>query len=198
VFGVPLPAQVDDATPPVPSMTYGTHKRMAELALADAVRRGELDAIALRLPGVVARPGPSAGFKSAFLNELFWSMQRGERLVLPVSPGATSWLMSVRRCAANLVQALGIPVAAPVVTLPALRVRIDELVASIASRVGSDRLLIDYAPEPALEAQFGAYPPLLTPAADSLGFRHDGDLAALVAGVFSHLADKEPAIEACE
>jgi nucleoside-diphosphate-sugar epimerase len=31
-----------------------------------------------------------------------------------------------------------------------------------------------------LEANFGRYPPLLTPAADAAGFRHDGDLPTLV------------------
>jgi len=183
VFGVPLPEQVDDATPPLPSMTYGTHKRMAELALADGVRRGDLNAIALRLPGIVARPGSSAGFRSAFLNDLFWSMQSGKRLALPVSPGATSWLMSARRCAANLVHALEIGVAEPVVTLPALHVRIEALVAAVARRVGGDAHLIDYAPDAALEAQFGAYPPLITPAAERLGFRHDGDMDSLVTAV---------------
>lgn len=198
VFGVPLPAQVDDATPALPSMTYGTHKRMAELALADGVRRGTLNAIALRLPGIVARPGPSAGFKSAFLNDLFWAMQDGMRLTVPVSPTATNWLMSVRQCAANLVHALALPAAEPVVTLPALRVRIDALVAAIAHRVGGDANLIDYAPEPELEAQFGAYPPLITTAADKLGFRHDGDLESLVTAALSPLDDKEPAVEVCQ
>jgi len=195
---VPLPAQVDDATAALPTMTYGTHKRMAELALADGVRRQELNAIALRLPGVVARPGPSGGFKSAFLNDVFWSMRDGKRFTMPVSPSATSWLMSARRCAANLVHALGIAVAEPVLTLPALRVRIDALVETIARLVGGDAGLIDYASEPALEAQFGAYPPLTAPLAERLGFRHDGHLEALVAAALSSIDDKEPAIEACE
>jgi hypothetical protein len=45
--------------------------------------------------------------------------------------------------------------------------------------------MISYDPDPALEAQFGNYPPLATPRADRLGFRHDGDLATLVHNVWS-------------
>ena len=38
---------------------------------------------------------------------------------------------------------------------------------------------------PALEAAFGNQPPLMTAAADALGFAHDGDLSALVASALA-------------
>ena len=44
-------------SPTRPTSTYGAHKRMAEIALADHSRRGGLSGIALRLPGLVARHG---------------------------------------------------------------------------------------------------------------------------------------------
>ena len=40
----------------------------------------------------------------------------------------------------------------------------------------------------ALEAAFGAHPPLATPAADRAGFVHDGDAATLVANALSVIA----------
>jgi len=43
------------------------------------------------------------------------------------------------------------------------------------------RQLVSWEPNERLQAQFGSYPTLLTPIADRLGFRHDGDAAALVA-----------------
>jgi hypothetical protein len=39
---------------------------------------------------------------------------------------------------------------------------------------------VSFTSNPELEANFGRYPPLLTPAAEMAGFRHDGDLSALV------------------
>lgn len=94
--------------------------------------------------------------------------------------------MSRAACVENLLHAARLPseVLGPrrAFTLPALRVSMGELVIALAQRLGADRLeLVSYAPDPALEAQFGAYPPLSTALADSLGFRHDGDLTSLIA-----------------
>ena len=181
VFGAPLPDKVDDATPLTPAMTYGAHKAMVETALADATRRGDIEGIALRLPGVVARPSTSSGLKSAFLSDLFWAIRDGRPLTLPVGPEATVWIMSAARTAANLVHALDVP-SGPALTLPALRTTIADLVEAVA---GGRRPAVSYDRDPVLEAQFGNYPPLATPRGDSLGFRHDGDLATLVQNVWS-------------
>ena len=40
VFGTPLPARIDDATAPEPTLSYGTHKRACELLIDDCTRRG--------------------------------------------------------------------------------------------------------------------------------------------------------------
>ena len=55
VYGVPLPARIDDTTVPAPSLAYGTQKRTSELLIDDATRRGDVDGRSLRLPGVVVR-----------------------------------------------------------------------------------------------------------------------------------------------
>ena len=47
--------------------------------------------------------------------------------------------------------------------------------------------LVSFEPDVALESAFGAFPPLLTPAAESAGFRRDGDLAGLVASALRTL-----------
>jgi len=181
VFGAPLPDRIDDATPVGPAMTYGAHKAMVETALADAVRRGDIHGIALRLPGIVARPSTSSGLKSAFMSDLIWAARDGSLYVAPVGPDATIWLMSVDRAAANLVHALDCP-SGPAINLPALRASVADLVAAVA---GGRPSAITYRPDPDLEAQFGRYPPLATPLADGLGFRHDGDLAGLVQSIWS-------------
>lgn len=184
VLGDPLPAQVDDDTPLAPRMIYGAHKAMMEIALATAHRRGEIDAVSARLPAVVARPRGPSGMKSAFISDVFHALVGGETMVCPVSADATIWVQSLSCCADNLVHGLTLESGAMpesrVVTLPALRVRIGDLVDEIAGQCGASPSLIRYQPDPAIEAAFGTQPPLATPAADRAGFAHDGSLGTLV------------------
>ncbi len=110
----------------------------------------------------------------------------GDTFVCPVSPASRSWMMSRARCVENLLHAARAPTEAfglqRAFTLPALNISIADLVAALVERFGADRAgLISYAPDAALEAQFGAYPPLTTAMADRLGFRHDGDVRSLIA-----------------
>lgn len=183
VFGGALPSAVDDATVPAPSSVYGTHKRMVELAFADAVRRRALGGMVLRLPGIVARPAGAGGFGSAFLSDIFHAARAGTPYPVPVARDATSWLMSARTCAANLAEAaLGAADAQDAVTLPALRVAIGDLVDALAGF--GDVRGMTFAEDAAIRRTFGSYPPLATPRAEALGFRHDGTLAGLVEAVF--------------
>jgi D-erythronate 2-dehydrogenase len=184
VYGSALPPQIDDATPAAPDSTYGTHKRMVELAFADMVRQGELSGLALRLPGIVARPAAAGAFGSSFLSEVFHAARHGSPLVLPVSPEATTWLMSVRRCAGNLVDAaLADSSCAEAVTLPAVRARMSDLLAALARHGNVSR--VSYRPDPALERVFGAWPPLTAARARAFGFGADKDLPELVAAALA-------------
>ena len=75
-----------------------------------------------------------------------------------------------------------------VVTLPALRVTMAALADEIARQCGVSTDLVDYAPDASLEAAFGAHPSLSTPAAERVGFAHDGDLATLVESALATIA----------
>ena len=195
-MGSVFPSAVDDDTPPRPTLTYGAHKLMAETALTDWSRRGKLDAIALRLPGIVARPRQAGGFGSGFWSEVFHAYLLGEAYAAPVGPQAAAWLMSVRACVDNLMHATELPAASlgatRAFTLPALHVRMADLLAEIVARTGAPADLVSYAPNPDVEAQFGRYPPLVTPGADALGFRHDAGLAGLVGSVLDDLSPTIP------
>lgn len=193
VFGDPLPAQgVDDDTPLAPRMIYGGHKAMMELAVSMMHHRGEIEGISVRLPGILARPKGPSGMKSAFMSDLFHALRAGEEFVCPVSAGATIWAQSVSRCADNLVHALemdaGLMPVTRVVTLPAQRIAMGDLADEIARQCGVSVDLVSYRPDAALEAGFGAQPPLSTPAADRAGFAHDGDPAKLVANALAVIA----------
>lgn len=188
VFGSALPAQVDDATPLAPDTTYGAHKRAIELVFADMVRHGELTGVALRLPGVVARHVAAGAFGSSFLSEVFHAVRQGSPLALPVSPDATTWLMSARLCAENLVQAaLAGNSSVEAVTLPAVRVRMSELVTALAAHGDVSRL--SYRPDRAIERVFGAWPPLSATRAEALGFRADRGVEELVATALAELGE---------
>lgn len=193
VFGDPLPAQgVDDQTPLAPRMVYGGHKAMMEVAVAMMHHRGEIEGVSVRLPGILARPKGPSGMKSAFMSDLFHALRAGEPFTCPVSADATIWAQSVSRCADNLLHAIDMDAslmpATRVVTLPAQRITMGDLAAEIARQCGTSADLVSYRPDAALEAAFGAHPPLSTPAADRAGFAHDGDVARLVANALAVIA----------
>jgi D-erythronate 2-dehydrogenase len=62
------------------------------------------------------------------------------------------------------------------------------LATEISGQTGVSTDLVRYAPDAALEAAFGAQPPLATPAASMCGFAHDGDPATLVANALDVIA----------
>jgi D-erythronate 2-dehydrogenase len=185
VLGSPLPALVDDTTPLHPTLSYGAHKLIGEILIEDFNRRGWINGRSIRLPGIVARPPQRTGQLSAFLSDIIRDLAAGLSYACPVSADSTTWLMSTDCVVDNLIHAATMSSdacrATRVWTLPALRASMTQLVAAIAGVYGSEVLgRVTYGSNPALEANFGRYPPLTTPAAEAAGFAHDGDLAALV------------------
>jgi len=91
-----------------------------------------------------------------------------------VSADSTTWLMSVHCIVDNLLHAGTLSSEAckdvRVWTLPALCPSMTELVDAVAEVYGHDvRERVSYGSNPKLEANFGRYPPLFTPAADAAG-----------------------------
>lgn len=183
VYGDPLPAVVDEDSPAAPAMSYGAQKLACEILVADAARRGWVEACSLRLPGVVARPGDGAGLISAFMSQLFWNLRACQPITLPVSRDGTAWWISVGACVDNLLHAASFDTATlgprRVVQMPALRLTMHEVVSAAAALFGADAALVTYEPQPMVQRLFASFPPLATPRAEKLGFRHDGDAGAL-------------------
>ena len=184
VFGSPMPELVDDDTPTRPVMTYGAQKLMGEIAVADFTRRGWCDGISLRLPGVLARPPARTGQLSAFLSDLMRDPAAGRSVVCPMSPEATTWSSSTANIIDNLLHAAAVdPSRLPThraLTLPTLRFSMAGLLDALEAVHGPHvREHVTFAPEARIEALFGRFPNLRTPAADAAGFRHDGDLTTL-------------------
>jgi nucleoside-diphosphate-sugar epimerase len=132
--------------------------------------------------------------KSAFMSDLFHALRAGEPFICPVSEDATIWAQSVKQCADNLAHALTMDAAlmpvTRVVTLPAQRITMGSLAAEVARQCGVSPELVSYQPDAALEAAFGANPPLATPAAEHAGFAHDGSVDKLVANALAVIAQQ--------
>ena len=191
VFGTPMGDRpITDDTYPQPTMSYGAQKLLLEIAISDMSRRGWLDGVSLRLPGIVARRPQPTGHISAFMSTIFHALRERRTFECPIERTGTCWFMSVRTCVDNITHALDLPsqslLQARAFNLPALRLSIAELVAAIGAHLGEDvSHLVKYLPVDNVQAQFGSYPPLTAARAQSLGFIHDGSATNLVANVFS-------------
>jgi nucleoside-diphosphate-sugar epimerase len=168
VYGTPLPPRIDDHTPQRPSLSYGTHKRMLELMLDDMNRRGDLDGRAVRLSGVVLRPVLPNGALSGFNSDLIREPLLGRTYICPVSSDARLWLLSLPAALAHLTSLLGMdharwsqvmgPAGTCALNAPAWPVSVHEVVQAMAQIDPQVPQRVQFAPQPDLEAQFGAWP----------------------------------------
>ena len=86
----------DDARQ-VPATSYGAQKAAAELFLTDASRRGFLDAVCLRLPTIIVRPGRPNKAASGFFSAIVREPLLGLPADLPVAADFAVWVASPRR-----------------------------------------------------------------------------------------------------
>ena len=174
-----LTGTVTAQTPARPDLSYGAHKLMTEIFLTDLSRRGELAAISLRLPGIVARPVGDSGHGSAFMSRIFHAIAAGQPYDCPVPASATCWWLSRPACVAALIHAAALPTTtATVVQPPVLHLTVAEVAAATAQVTGQ-AARITWGSDARLTALFGAQPPLDASAALHLGFRADTDINAL-------------------
>ncbi len=86
-----------DNTRQIPGNSYGAQKAAAELLLADASRRGFLDAVSIRLPTVIVRPGRPNKAASSFFSGIVREPLLGLDAELPVPDDFAVWVCSPRR-----------------------------------------------------------------------------------------------------
>jgi len=90
-------AILPDNTRQIPASSYGAQKAAAELILADASRRGFLDAVSLRLPTVIVRSGRPNRAASSFVSGIVREPLLGLDADLPVPDDFAVWVCSPRR-----------------------------------------------------------------------------------------------------
>ena len=108
VFGAPFPETIADDFHLTPLTSYGTQKAIVELLLADYTRRGFLDAIGIRLPSIVVRPGRPNKAASGFFSSIIREPLAGEEAVLPVEDSVLHWHASPRAAVGFLIHAAGV------------------------------------------------------------------------------------------
>jgi nucleoside-diphosphate-sugar epimerase len=184
IYGVPLPDVIDENTIPLPTLSYGAQKLVGEYLVADYGRRGFVDGRSVRIPGIVARP-PAKGMLSLFLSDLIRELSAGRSFLCPVAAEGMSWWMSRPCIVDNLLHAVALTPEQVRLKrtwlIPVQHVSVGAVVAAIARLHGREVLeRVRYEPNAQLQAQFANYPPLLCPASEAAGFRHDGSIETLV------------------
>jgi nucleoside-diphosphate-sugar epimerase len=187
VFGGALPDRVDDTIRAAPATTYGAHKAINELLLADASRRGRIDGRVLRLPILLTRPGAPTRAVSDRVAAILREPLAGRDTTCPLAPETRLPVASAGAVAAALVALHDLPAAAlppsRAMNLPSLTVRVADMIAAVERRGASGRVTgrVTLAPEPALQAIVDGWPKQFTSEiATRLGLHADADLDTLI------------------
>jgi nucleoside-diphosphate-sugar epimerase len=164
----------DDARQ-IPANSYGAEKAAAELLLADASRRGFLDAVLLRLPTIVVRPGRPNRAASSFFSAILREPLLGLGTDLPVPDSFAAWLASPRRAVDWLIHAAWMDTAAMgldrSVNPPGLRATVADMLAALEAVQPGAAALVRRAPDAEIAAIVGAWPAAFAPRrALALGF----------------------------
>lgn len=185
-------ADADEAPIPAlhrraPRSTYGTQKAIGELLLADYVRRGVVDGVALRLPTIVVRTAEPNAAASTFLSSIVRAGLRGEEAVIPVGRDLRAWIASPDAAIAQLLHAAALPSDAlgdeRCLTMPGLSVSVGDLLAAVERRgspAGVERLI--ERPDPGVESIVASWPASFDCSrAEALGFAGDTDVDEIIA-----------------
>lgn len=174
-----------DATRQLPANSYGTQKAASELFLMDATRRGFLDAVSLRLPTIVVRPGRPNRAASSFVSAIVREPLLGLRTPLPVPDALRLWIASPARAVDWLIHAATLDTA-PLgldrsINPPGATVAVADLLAALDAAAPGAAELVDRLPDPAIARIVESWPVAFdTARARALGFAPQEDLAAVV------------------
>jgi len=111
-FGGGQEAVVPDDGRQLPTNSYGAQKAIGELLLQDASRKGFLDAVNIRLPTVVVRPGRPNKAASSFVSAIIREPLLGLSTDCPVPPEFAVWICSPRSAVAWFLHAATMDTAA--------------------------------------------------------------------------------------
>ena len=151
VFGAPFPDSIPDDFHLTPLTSYGAQKVVGETLLADYTRRGFLNGVGIRLPGITVRPGKPNQAASGFYSGIIREPLSGQEAMLPVTDDTTNTHASPRAAAGFLVHgaSLSPEQLGPRInlTMPGVCCTVGEQIAALA-RVAGDRVVARIRREP--------------------------------------------------
>jgi nucleoside-diphosphate-sugar epimerase len=169
----------------VPANSYGAQKAAAELLLADATRRGFMDAVSLRLPTIIVRPGRPNKAASSFFSSIVREPLLGLPAELPVPDEFRVWVGSPNSAVSWLIHAAAMDTA-PMgldrsLNLPGLSVTVGEIIAALDQVRQGASALVERKPDPVIAGIVGGWPAGFTAArARALGFAPNEALVEVV------------------
>jgi nucleoside-diphosphate-sugar epimerase len=156
----------DDARQ-LPANSYGAQKAAAELFLGDATRRGFLDAVCIRLPTIVVRPGRPNKAASSFFSSILREPLLGLQTPLPVPDEFAVWIASPRRAVDWLLHAASLDSAAlgldRGINPPGLSVTVGAMLAALEEVRPGASALVRREADPAIAAIVGGWPAAFAP-----------------------------------
>jgi nucleoside-diphosphate-sugar epimerase len=185
-FGGGQEARVREEERQVPTNSYGTQKAMAELLLTDASRRGFLDAVSIRLPTVVIRPGRPNKAASSFASAVLREPLLGLETTCPVFPDFRVWICSPRSAVGWFLHAatmdttpLGLERG---INPPGMTAAVGEMLDALEAVTGpATRELVRFAPDEEVQAIVRGWPAgFVTDRALALGFAPHESLSEVV------------------
>ena len=182
-FSAPPGAIMAEDARQMPLNSYGAEKAAAELLLQDASRRGMVDAVNLRLPTVIVRPGRPNKAASSFVSSVLREPLLGLETTLPVAPDFALWVASPRVVVDWLWHAATMDTA-PLgtdrgINPPGLTVTVAQMLAALTP---AERALVRAEHDASVQAIVGTWPARFIDArARSLGFAPQVPLPEILA-----------------
>ena len=178
-------AVLQDDARQVPANSYGAQKAAAELLLADATRRGFLDAVSIRLPTVIIRPGRPNKAASSFVSAIVREPLLGLPAELPVPDDFAVWVCSPRRATDWLLHAAAMDTAAlgldRSLNPPGMSVTVGQMLAALEEVRPGASALVRRVADPTIAAIVGGWPAAFAPRrAPAAGFSPHEGLAEVV------------------
>ncbi|MBV8097497.1 MAG: NAD-dependent epimerase/dehydratase family protein [Acetobacteraceae bacterium] len=178
-------AVLDDDARQIPANTYGAQKAAAELIVGDASRRGFLDAVSIRLPTIVVRPGSPNRAASSFVSSIVREPLLDLEAELPVANDFAIWIASPRRAVDWLLHA-AVMDTTPMgldrgINPPGLSVTVAHLLQALDQVRPGASSLVRRRPDPAISAIVAHWPAAFdTVRAKTFGFASHEPLVELV------------------
>jgi nucleoside-diphosphate-sugar epimerase len=136
----PMPDIVTDETLAMPQTSYGTHKLMCELLIADYTRKCHVDGRSARLMTVTVRPGTPNGAASSFFSGIIREPLAGKVAICPVPDTVSHPLSSTSLTVQGLIAVYAASreefLGRSGINLPALNVTVKEMLEALEAVAG--------------------------------------------------------------